>query len=70
VPGGDVTGGVPGGEVTGADAEGVALAGPAADDVGRAPGCAAGDGPPPHAARPATTAPTAATRVISRLFMA
>jgi hypothetical protein len=60
--GGAVVGGVPGFVVAGGGLEGVTVAGPGLADVGWEAGCA-----PPHAARPAITAPAMASRVTSKV---
>ena len=66
VPGGLVADGALVGGLVAGRREGVIVAGAVASDVGRAPGCVPGDGaPPPQAATPASTAPAAASRIIS-----
>ena len=66
LPGGAVAGGVLGFGVAAGERKGVTVASPGLADVGRAPGYVPGDGaPPPQAATPASTAPAAASRIIS-----
>jgi hypothetical protein len=51
------------------DGAGVAVAGLGAADAGRVPGCAPGDGVPPHAARPTIMALATASRAIGMVLM-
>ena len=67
--GGAVPVGAPRGEVTGGEAEGAAVVSAGAAVVVPVPGCVPGDRAPPQAARPTTTPPATARRVISVVLM-